>query len=974
MINYNLYKLLNPDLKNLNNTQLLFHWKNKGMKEKRIYSLESFFKVYPNFKLYSYKDNYPNIIFKDNFDIMAHWHLIGRFCSNECKKEEEKIIMKYELLPIKKEQKIFTNTYIIISNNIIEIDKKIEWIFNYGEDDWNIIIILNGIKYNNNLFHSIENKISIINNYLLPIEKLYLVKDYILNSINTYYYTFSDSLSIKKSKFLLPIEKKDLIEYPINIQYPIIGIYICENNIKPTKNFYIKSLSKINYHEMNIIQFKDSNIDLKNIFKDDIDYFILNYIDIQLDTFIYNCDYLITNNLELNLNYNHITTIFYPNSSSPIYLPNLIIIDDILNENYFENSLLITKFDTYLLENNLLFKTNNYSTNYSTNYITNYSNNFSNKIYINDNLIKNFEYDISLKKNDIKIIYTKYIDCNYGIVKNKEEYYIKFYNKYYLTNLEFIINNLPLKVDSIYIQENNNINIVNIGYLLNFKIYLIYNINEENEYIISNISYFLNNKYNNFKIIIYFSNFHNTNAYFENLKKLDKIEIFYSKDSIIKSDKDILLELESTLEENSLIFTFKNNNYIIEQNILLENINILFIAKKLQFYESDLYSIKKKEFFISENIDICYDFYLNNIISNSYIQNSNFENIFITFIHYNTDLDNWIKNINSLENENIHIIEINTNSTKIDFEKNLEKKFNYIYLNSENLDETYKLNRVFAYNLYIKYLKKNNIDYKYIKLEYFDINENNNDIINDFKNINKTDEEKIIFQYQFKNSVIDLTLWNKIKSFVINLDERTDRLYNTWKECNKIDLYNIERFSAIKIIDQTEYKLIDNNKAWKKNNIDYLKSASGCKLSHLEVLKKYKECNEEYLMIIEDDVIFDQNTFIYLNLALNNLSNIDWNILYLSTNLKEQEDAIKVNSNLLQIKNGLTTTAQLFKRSNIDKIIKLIEESDIEIDNTYNLLDNKYSVYPMCVYQSNSYSDINKKNMDYGMFHRKFNY
>ena len=61
MINYNLYKLLNPDLKNLNNTQLLFHWKNKGMKEKRIYSLESFFKVYPNFKLYSYKDNYPNI-------------------------------------------------------------------------------------------------------------------------------------------------------------------------------------------------------------------------------------------------------------------------------------------------------------------------------------------------------------------------------------------------------------------------------------------------------------------------------------------------------------------------------------------------------------------------------------------------------------------------------------------------------------------------------------------------------------------------------------------------------------------------------------------------------------------------------------------------------------------------------------------------------------------------------------------------
>ena len=49
--------------------------------------------------------------------------------------------------------------------------------------------------------------------------------------------------------------------------------------------------------------------------------------------------------------------------------------------------------------------------------------------------------------------------------------------------------------------------------------------------------------------------------------------------------------------------------------------------------------------------------------------------------------------------------------------------------------------------------------------------------------------------------------------------------------------------------------------------------------------------------------------------------------------------------------------------------------SDIEIDNTYNkYLANKYCVYPMCVYQKESYSDINKEIINYGWFHKKFSY
>ena len=55
---------------------------------------------------------------------------------------------------------------------------------------------------------------------------------------------------------------------------------------------------------------------------------------------------------------------------------------------------------------------------------------------------------------------------------------------------------------------------------------------------------------------------------------------------------------------------------------------------------------------------------------------------------------------------------------------------------------------------------------------------------------------------------------------------------------------------------------------WKKDNIEYFNSALGCKISHLEVLKKYKDMNYEYLLILEDDAIFEETIIIYLNLAL----------------------------------------------------------------------------------------------------------
>jgi hypothetical protein len=91
--------------------------------------------------------------------------------------------------------------------------------------------------------------------------------------------------------------------------------------------------------------------------------------------------------------------------------------------------------------------------------------------------------------------------------------------------------------------------------------------------------------------------------------------------------------------------------------------------------------------------------------------------------------------------------------------------------------------------------------------------------------------------------------------------------------------------------------------------------------------------------------------------------------------LAKKEDAVKVGESLLRIHKGLTTTGQIFLYDNLEKIIDVIENSDREIDNTYqDLLRDKYSVYPMCAYQMEFFSDINSKKMNYGLYHRKFYY
>jgi len=149
MLNYKIYKLFNPELSNLNNNQLLFHWKNLGTKENKICSIEQFFKLYPYYDHNQYKLYNIDLKIDDKFELMKHWHNLGnkenRICSD-----------KYF-------QSLYPNVNIndlnIFNFNIYEFKNKYHQKYINSEKNSNIITnSFNSIPENNSLYLIIFDK------------------------------------------------------------------------------------------------------------------------------------------------------------------------------------------------------------------------------------------------------------------------------------------------------------------------------------------------------------------------------------------------------------------------------------------------------------------------------------------------------------------------------------------------------------------------------------------------------------------------------------------------------------------------------------------------------------------------------------------------------------------------------------------------------------------------------------------------
>jgi len=138
------------------------------------------------------------------------------------------------------------------------------------------------------------------------------------------------------------------------------------------------------------------------------------------------------------------------------------------------------------------------------------------------------------------------------------------------------------------------------------------------------------------------------------------------------------------------------------------------------------------------------------------------------------------------------------------------------------------------------------------------------------------------------------------KIYCINLDTRADK----WELC-------LKEFKKYNILD-----LVERVPAIYNSN-----GPRGCFMSHIKCMNLAKEGNYKKILILEDDFEFltyvwkkdrfiDSDPTFYVERALNQLKDVDWDMLYFSYNIDLHRDHIfykEISDNLFQSTSQLTT-------------------------------------------------------------------
>lgn len=193
--------------------------------------------------------------------------------------------------------------------------------------------------------------------------------------------------------------------------------------------------------------------------------------------------------------------------------------------------------------------------------------------------------------------------------------------------------------------------------------------------------------------------------------------------------------------------------------------------------------------------------------------------------------------------------------------------------------------------------------------------------------------------------------------FYINLEHRTDRKEHVERELTELG-WEFTRFNAVKL----------------PNN-----PALGCSLSHLKILEHAKHNNLDYVIIVEDDICFTNKPLFLENLNKTLASRKHFDVCLLSGNLAPPYKSF-VDDCAIQVSHSQTTTGYIVRKHYYDKLIENIRTGanllakNPSLRNVYAIdmhwiqlqkKDTWIIVVPLTVTQIESYSDIEKRNVDY---------
>ncbi len=221
------------------------------------------------------------------------------------------------------------------------------------------------------------------------------------------------------------------------------------------------------------------------------------------------------------------------------------------------------------------------------------------------------------------------------------------------------------------------------------------------------------------------------------------------------------------------------------------------------------------------------------------------------------------------------------------------------------------------------------------------------------------------------------------KIYYINLDTRPDRYEHFLKQCSDHNIpYNIiSRYTAI---NGNTYKFsLDDYEMFKNadyNGQNYMKKIMGNQLSHYNILKEMIKNNYNYIIILQDDVIFRNKFINYLDKLMNNIPEdaeiinigfhefasysyfIPWDFNKENNMIKE-----KINDNVCILNNTVNpcSLAYIVTKKGANNLINYFEETGFlrATDMNYNDYLNKKNIFygsttVLCTGNPNLGSDI----------------
>lgn len=190
--------------------------------------------------------------------------------------------------------------------------------------------------------------------------------------------------------------------------------------------------------------------------------------------------------------------------------------------------------------------------------------------------------------------------------------------------------------------------------------------------------------------------------------------------------------------------------------------------------------------------------------------------------------------------------------------------------------------------------------------------------------------------------------------YIINLDSRPDRMVDFRKGMKSIGMLDHE-------IDE---KIIRFPGIVPTVGPGVL----GCTLSHLGIVKAAKAAGHQKILVFEDDAIPYNDGIGYMKDVIEDIRNENWEVYYLGYNSHQTLSLHSKNS--LKGRDLFSTHAIAYKSSFFDKFIKDYENDSIKIFDVWLRYEVQTTMmclasYPMLFIQSESYSDIEKKGVNY---------